>query len=168
MAVDRLTKFSHFFAIPSKFSAAQVAKLFFRDVFKLHGLPKTIVSDRDSRFMGGFWQELFRLVGTNLTPSTSYHPQIDDQTKIVNKWIEGYLRNYVLGQQRAWIKWLHLGEYCYNTTYHMPIGMSPFQALYGYDANTFADLIFGDSRAPKAKDWIQESQNILKVLKDNL
>lgn len=70
VVVDRLTKFSHFFAIPSKFSATQVAKLFFRDVFRLHGLPKTIVSDRDSRFMGGFWQELFQLVGTNLTPST--------------------------------------------------------------------------------------------------
>ena len=101
MVVDRLTKFEHFFAIPSKFSAAQVAELFFRDVFRLHGLPKTIVSDRDSRFMGGFWQELFQLVGTNLTPNTSYHPQIDGQTEIVNRWIEGYLRNYVLGQQRA-------------------------------------------------------------------
>ena len=168
VVVGRLTKFTHFFAILSKFSAAQVAKLFFRDVFRLHGLPKTIVSDRDSKFMGGFWQELFRLVGTNLTPNTSYHPQTDGQTDIVNKWIEGYLWNYVSGQQRAWIKWLHLGEYCYNTAYHMSIEMSPFRALYGYDAITFVDLIFGDSRAPKAKDWIQESQDILKALKDNL
>jgi hypothetical protein len=64
----------------------------------LHGLPKTIVSDKDSRFMGGFWKELFRLVGTKLMPSTSYHPQADGQTDIVNKWLEGYLRNYVLGQ----------------------------------------------------------------------
>ena len=64
--------------------------MFFRDVFRLHGLPKTIVSDRDSHFMGGFWQELFRLVGTELTPSTSYHTQTDGQTEIVNKWLEGY------------------------------------------------------------------------------
>ena len=64
-------------------------------MFRLHGLPKTIISDRDNRFMGGFWQELFRLVGTNLTPSTSYHPQTDEQTELVNKWIKGYLRNYV-------------------------------------------------------------------------
>ena len=63
---------------------------------------------------------------------------------------------------------MHLGENCYNKTYHISIGMSPFRELYGYDASTFADLIFGDSRAPKAKDWIQESQDILKVLKDNL
>ena len=131
VVVDRLTKYTHFFAISAHYTAAQVAELFFREVFRLHGLPKTIISDRDSRFMGGFWQELFRLVGTELKPSTSYHPQTDGQTKIVNKWLEGYLHNYVSGQQRAWLKWLHLGEYCYNTSHHISIGMSPFYALYG-------------------------------------
>ena len=77
--------------------ASQVAELFFREIFRLHGLPKTIVSDRDNRFMWDFWQELFRLVGTKLTPSMSYHPQTDGQTEIVNKWLEGYLHNYVTG-----------------------------------------------------------------------
>jgi hypothetical protein len=66
MVVDRLTKFSHFFPIATDFSAAQVAELFFREVFRLHGLPKTIISDRDNRFMSTFWQELFRLVGTDI------------------------------------------------------------------------------------------------------
>jgi hypothetical protein len=168
VVVDRLTKFAHFFAISSEYKATQVAELFFREVFRLHGLSRYIVSDRDNRFLSAFWQELFRLVGTELTPSTSYHPQMDGQTEIVNKWIEGYLRNYVSGQQRTWIKWLHLGEYCYNTTYHMSIGMTPFRALYSHDAPSFVDLAFGDSRAPKAKDWIQENQDILKALKDNL
>ena len=149
VVVDRLTKFAHFFSIPSDYSAAQVAELFFREVFRLHGLPKTIVSDRDSRFTGAFWQELFRLVGTELATSTSYHPQSDGKIEIVNKWIERYLRNYVIGQQQTWIKWLHLGEYCYNTTYHMSIRMTPFKALYGYEAFDYADLAFGDSRAPK-------------------
>jgi len=108
------------------------------------------------------------LVGTELATSMSYHPQSEGQTEIVNKWIEGYLRNYVAGQQRTWIKWLHLGEYCYNTTYHMSIRMTPFKALYGYEALDYADLAFGDSRAPKAKDWIQDSQDIMKILKENL
>ena len=152
--VDRLTKYSHFFAISAHYTAAQVAELFLREVFRLHGLPKIIVSDRDSRFMGGFWQEIFRLVGTELTPSTSYHPQTDGRTEIVNKWLEGYLRNYVSGQQRAWLKWLHLGEYCYNTTHHMSIGMSPFYALYGYHPLSFADVMFGASKALRAKIWI--------------
>ena len=73
----------------------------------------------------------------------------------MNQWLEGYLINYVSGKQKSWIKWLYLGEFCYNTTFYMSIGMSPFKELYGYDASTFIDHIFGDSRAPKAKDWIE-------------
>jgi hypothetical protein len=96
--VDRLTKFSHFFAISSEYKATQVAELFFREIFKLHGLLRFIVSDRDNGFLSAFWEALSRLAGTELTPSTSYHPQTDGHTEIVNKWREGYLRNYVSGQ----------------------------------------------------------------------
>jgi hypothetical protein len=104
----KLTKFAHFFSIATIFSASQVAYLFFKEIFRLHGLPKNIVSDRDNRFMSTFWQDLFRLVGTVLTPITSYHPQTDGKTKIVNKWVEGYLQNYVSGQHKSWVKWLRL------------------------------------------------------------
>jgi hypothetical protein len=71
---------------------------------------------------------------------------MDGQTEIVNKWVEGYLRKYMSGQQRAWVRWLHLGEHCYDTTFPISIGMTPFKALYGYDAPTLVDLVFGDSR----------------------
>jgi hypothetical protein len=91
VVVDSLTNFSHFFSISMDYSASQVEDLFFREVFRLHGLPKTVVSDSYSRFMSTFWHELFWLVGTKLTPNTSYHPQTDGQTEIVNKWVEGYL-----------------------------------------------------------------------------
>ena len=111
VVVDRLTKFDHFFFFTTTFTATQVAELFFNEVFKLHGLPKSIVSDRDSRFLSAFWQELFKMVGTNLTPSTRYHPKNDGQTERVNQLLEGYLGNYVSGQKKAWIKWLHLGEF---------------------------------------------------------
>jgi hypothetical protein len=97
------------------------------------------------------------LTGTELATSTSYHPQTDGKTEIVNKWVEGYLRNYVGGQQHTWVIWLHMGEYCYNTTYHMSIKMSPFRALYGYDAPSFIETVFGDSRVLGAKDWVEES-----------
>ena len=151
VVVDRLTKFAHFFGVTSYFIAAQVADLFFREIFRLHGLPKNIVSDRDGRFMSAFWKEIFRLVGTQLIPSTSYHPQNDGKIERVNKWLEGCLQNYVGEQQKAWTKWLHLGEFCYTTTFHMSIGMSPFRELYGYDALSFFYMIFGDSRDPKYK-----------------
>jgi hypothetical protein len=63
---------------------------------------------------------------------------------------------------------MHMGEYCYNTTHHLSIRMSPFRALYGYDAPTFVETIFGDSRVPVAKDWVEESQRILRAVKENL
>jgi hypothetical protein len=72
----------------------------------LHGLPRQIGSDRDGRFISTFWQDLFQLVGTELATSNSHHPQTDGQTEIVNKWVEGYLRNYVGGKQRTWVRWL--------------------------------------------------------------
>ena len=101
VVVDRLTKFPHFFSISLDYSVAQVAELFFREVFRFHGLPKTIFSDRDNKFTRAFWQELFQLVGIELAMSTSYHLHSDRQTYIVNKWIEGYLRNYISGYQRT-------------------------------------------------------------------
>jgi hypothetical protein len=72
------------------------------------------------------------------------------------------------GQQRTWVRWLHMGEYCYNTTYHMSIRMSSFRALYGYDAPSFVETVFGDSRVPGAKDWVEESQRILLSVRENL
>jgi len=145
-----------------------VAKLFFKEIFRLHGLPRNIVSDQDNRFLSSFWKELFHLVGTKLTLSTIYHPKIDGQIEIVNKWIEGYLRNYVSNQQHAWVKWLHLWEYCYNTSHHMSIGMTPFCALYGYDSLSFVDLVLSNSRVLAKSDFFKQSQDIIRSLKDNL
>ena len=90
MVVDRLTKFAHLFVVTTTFTTAKVAELFFKEVFRLHGLPKSIVSDRDNKFLSAFSQELFKMVGTNLTPSTSYHPKTDGQIERVNQWFEGY------------------------------------------------------------------------------
>ena len=67
-------------------------------------------------------------------------------------------------QQKAWTKWLHLGEFGYKTTFHMSIGMSTFRELYGYDALTFCDIIFSDSRAPKDKYWVEESPKSAKTI----
>ena len=94
------------------------------------------------------------MCATELTPSTSYHPQTDGQTERVNKWVERYFRNYIAGQQKAWVKWIYLYEYCYNTTYHMSIQMSPFMALYGYEAPNFMDLLLSDSRVASVGDLL--------------
>ena len=78
--VDRIAKFGHLFVFTTTFIAVQVVELLFKEVFRLHGLPKSIVSDNDNIFFSAFWQELLKMVGTNLKPSTIYHPQTDFQT----------------------------------------------------------------------------------------
>jgi len=96
VVVDRLTKYTCLFSIPTEYSTYNVADIFFGEVFSIHGLLRNIISDQNSRFHGAFWRELFRLFRTGLTPRTSYHPKTYRNTEIVNKWVEGYLRNYVL------------------------------------------------------------------------
>jgi hypothetical protein len=78
------------------------------------------------------------------------------------------MRNYVGGKHRTWVRWLHMGEYCYNMTYHMSIQMSPFQVLYGYNTPSFLETVFADSRALRSKEWIEESQRILQEVKENI
>ena len=85
VVVNRLTKFSHFMAIKKTDMEKQIADVFCKNVYKLHGFPKFIVNNRDAKFNGKFWREFFKQVGTSLNMSSAYHPQIDSQTKVINK-----------------------------------------------------------------------------------
>ena len=91
VVIDRLTKVGHFIALAHPFSAKQVAQIFLDNIFRLHGLPESIVSDRDRIFTSTFWSELFKLVGTELHYSSAYHPQSDGQSEKVNQCVESYL-----------------------------------------------------------------------------
>ncbi|WVZ48794.1 LOW QUALITY PROTEIN: hypothetical protein U9M48_000203 [Paspalum notatum var. saurae] len=130
--VDKFTKYGHFVGLSHPFSAASVARVFFDSVYRLHGLPESIVSDRDKIFTSLFWQKLFKLAGVSLRLSSSYHPQSDGQTERVNQCLETFLRCYVHACPARWMDWLGLAEYWYNTSTHSAIGRSPFEALYGY------------------------------------
>jgi len=92
VVVDRLSKYAHFLAVAHPFTAAVVAQLYFDHIFKLHGIPRTIVSDRDKVFLSQFWQEFFKLQQVSLHMATTYHLQDDGQSEVVNRSLEGHLR----------------------------------------------------------------------------
>jgi hypothetical protein len=91
VVVDKFSKFSHFMALSHPFTASKVAQVFLDSVYRLHGLSEAIISDRDRIFTSTFWQGLFKLTGTSLRMSTSYHPQTDGQTERINQCLETFL-----------------------------------------------------------------------------
>lgn len=131
VVVDRLSKVGHFIALSHHFNATKVAQLFLDNIFKLHGMPKSMVSDRDKLFTSSFWKELFNLMGTQLHMSTSYHPQTNGQTERLNRCLEQYLRAMVSQRPKHWVNWLPLAEWWYNSSYNNAILRSPYEALYG-------------------------------------
>jgi hypothetical protein len=119
VVVDRLSKYAHFFSLQHPFTASTMAQISMDHIFKLHGMPHSIFPDRDPTLTSNFWQELFKLQGTQLHLSTTYHPQTDDQTKFINKCLETYLRCFASERQNQWAQWLPLVEcwllVCYFT-----------------------------------------------------
>lgn len=121
VVVDRLTKYSHFIALSHPYSATTVAQTFIDQIYRLHELPNTIVSDRDAIFVSTFWQELLKQLGVSLCLSSAYHPQTDGQTEVVNRCLESYLRCMAGKRPTTWAKWIPLAKWWYNTTYHSTI-----------------------------------------------
>jgi hypothetical protein len=165
---DRLTKFVHFIALPTKFSAPSLASRFSVEVCRLHGIPKSIVSDRDPVFLSSFWKELFHLQGTTLKYSSAYHPETDGQTEVVNRSLETYLRCFTSDNPRQWFKYLHLAEFWHNTAFHSAIKMTPFEALYGRKPPTLLDYVGGQTNITDLDTTLQQRQEILDILKANL
>lgn len=168
VVVDRLTKYAHFMVLTHPYTAKDVAQLFLDNIYKLHGLPVSIVSDRDAVFTSTFWQELFKLQGCQLHLSTSYHPQTDGQTEIVNKCLENYLRCMCGDCPKHWAKWLSLAEWWYNTSYHSSIKTTPFYAVYGQHPPDHNFMNLQTSSVAAVDNWARERASILRMLKENL
>ena len=114
IVVDRFSKYAVFLLAPDACPVEEAARLFFSNVVKHFGLPKDIVSDRDARFIGRFWVELFKLLGSELKFSTANHPQTDGQTKRINALLEEYLRHYVIATQKNSVDLMDTAQLCYN------------------------------------------------------
>jgi len=130
VVVDQLSKYGHFITLKHPYSAKTVDEVFVKEVAHLHGMPRSIVSDRDPVFTSQFWAEYFRLQGSKLRMSLVYHLQTDGQTEVLNHCLETYLHCFVGTKQKQQFKWLPWAEYWYNTSYHTATYMTPFEAVY--------------------------------------
>lgn len=109
----------------------QLAQLYLSEIVRLHGVPVSIVSDRDTRFLSRFWRSLQEAFGTTLNFSTAFHPQSDGQSERTIQTLEDMLRSCALDLRGSWEEHLPLVEFAYNNSYHSSIGMAPYEALYG-------------------------------------
>ena len=136
VVVDKLSKFAHCIPIKSTYKVVNIADIFMKEIFRLHGVQKVIVSYRDAKFTCKFQKSLFKGLGTQWNFSNTYHPQTDGQTKRVNQVLEDMLRMYVMDKPGKWEDYLHLVEFDYNNNFQVSVGMSPFEKLYGCKCNT--------------------------------
>jgi hypothetical protein len=131
VVVEKMNKATHFIPVKTTHKATNIADIYMREFFWLHGVPKEMVSERDPKFISNFWKGLFKGFGTNLNISTTYHPESNGKTKRTNRIIEDMLRMYVMDQPSKWEDFIHLVEFSYNNWYHASLKMSLFEALYG-------------------------------------
>ncbi|GJX03684.1 hypothetical protein Tco_0189600 [Tanacetum coccineum] len=129
--VDRLTKSAHFIPTRETDSMETLTRLYIKEIVSRHGVPISIISDRDSHFTSRFWKSLQSALGTQLDMSTAYHPETDGQSERTIQTLEDMLRACVIDFRKGWERHLPLVEFSYNNSYHASIKAAPFEALYG-------------------------------------
>jgi hypothetical protein len=159
--VDRLSKYAHFIPLGHPYTTESVARVFFGEIVRLHGLPESIVSDRDPVFTSAFWQALFKASGSKLLLSFAFHPQTDGQTEAVNKAIGMYLRCLTGDRSRQWLRWLPWAEYTYNTAFHTALKETPFKLVYGRDPPSMRSYDPSEVRVVAVAQTLAEREEFL-------
>jgi hypothetical protein len=137
-------------------------------IVHLHGIPKTIISDRGTQFVARFWEQLHECLGTKLIRSSSYHPQTDGQTERINQILEDMLQASILHFDKSWDKCLSLAEFSYNNSYQASLKMAPFDALYGRRCSTPLNWSEAGERTLFGLDFVKDAKERVQVIKENL
>jgi transposase InsO family protein len=168
VVVDRFTKMAHFIPLQSnKLGAKELARIFAKEVWRLHGLPREVVSDRDSRFTSNFWQSLMEMLGIQTKMSTAFRPQTDGQTERMNQVLEAYIRTFCNYDMSNWSELLPYAEFAYNNSEASATGFSPFYANFGYNPRSAWGLE-AEPKNPTATNYIKWIQEVHNSCKDSL
>ncbi|CAN1167912.1 Transposon Tf2-6 polyprotein [Linum perenne] len=166
--VDRLTKAAHFIPIKWKPQLEMLADLYIKEIVRLHGVPLSIVSDRDPSFTSRFWESLHAALGTKLHFTSAYHLESDGQTEITILTLEELLRSCVTDWKGSWVDHLPLIEFAYNNQYHSSLGVAPYEALYGRRCRTPLCWDEEGLRQIEGPEIVQITVDKVKMIKDRL
>ncbi|QRV88083.1 Retrotransposable element Tf2 protein [Ceratobasidium sp. AG-Ba] len=158
VVIDRFSRQAHFIPCLESTNAEGVADLFIQEVWKLHGLPKTTVSDRGPTFNSQFLRALYAKLGIEPKFSTAFHPETDGITERTNQWLEGFLRSFCNYRQDDWVRWLPIAEFCHNNQVNSATGKTAFETVYGMHPRW--DLTDLEVNAPNAADMANSMQEI--------
>jgi hypothetical protein len=166
--VNRFTKMAYFLPCVKTFTSQETLDLVMRVVFRHHGLPNEIFSDRGPQFIAKFWTHLLEILKISRKLSSSYHPQTDGQTEHTNQTLEQYLRCFINYKQDDWIDFLYMAEFSYNNSIHSSTGYTPFFANTGCHPHSIMLEYVEDSNNPTIIDHLKELKEIQVKLADHL
>jgi len=170
VVVDKFLKMADFIPCRKTSDGTHVAHLFLIEIFRLHGLPKSIMWDRDVKFTGHFWRTLWKKMDTQLSYNFSYHPQINRQIEVVNRSLGNLLRSLVGENSRMWDRVLARAEFTYNDSPNHSIGFSPFQILYSmhpHRVHELRDLVLQERRSTDEEDFANTMRDLHEQEKSN-
>ncbi|KAI0520448.1 hypothetical protein KFK09_007923 [Dendrobium nobile] len=169
VVVDRFSKMAHFLACKKTFDALNVAILFFKEIVRLHGLPRNITSDRDVKFVSHFWRELWKRLRTEIKLSSAYHPQTDGQTEVVNRTLGNMLRCLAHEHPKQWDDYLGQAEFAYNAMSNRSTGQCPFSIVYTKCPNHLVDItVLPNCKSKAATNTSEIYTQLLQDVKDKL
>ncbi|PKU70520.1 ATP-dependent DNA helicase RecG [Dendrobium catenatum] len=169
VVVDRFSKMAHFISCKKTANAMHIAHLFFNEIVRLHGLPRSLTSDRDVKFISHFWQELWKKLGTDIRLSSAYHPQTDVQTEVVNRTLGNMLRCLVQERPKQWEEALSIAEFAYNAMTNRSTGKPPFCIVYTKAPNIALNLtVLPKCKSAAASSFTDRYKEMLEEVRQQI
>jgi len=165
--VDRFTESANFIPVKTRYRPPEYADLYVAEIVQLHGIPKTIISDRGPQFTAHFWERMHKSLGTSLVRSAAYHPQTSGQTKRLNQVLEDMLRACVLSSKGSWEAWLPLAEFSYNNSYQESVKMASFEALYAWKCRTPLNWVEPVERIYYGIDFMNDAEKKVQIIQQH-